>query len=157
MLNTGDKYLKFQSGPYGILIAITCVIEISDFRKECHQESVDSTINDRKTIRWNDMDLLRIDMRSALEVKTGGAHKPLYALILKSTTTNNPFALVTVDEVSHIMEIEESKWHALNGINPRLDAFFDRAYPDKDNGEILMRLTPVEQWATVDIGAKNAY
>lgn len=155
MLNTGDKYLKFQSGPYGILIAISYIIEISDFRKEWRQESAGSATNDRKTVRWNDMDLLHIDMRSALEVESKADHEPLHTLVLGSTTTNAPFALVTVDEVSHIMEIEENRWHALGGINPRLDAFFDGAYPD--NGGILMRLAPVEQWANVDIGAKNAY
>ena len=157
MLNTGDKYLKFQSGPYGMLIAIAYVVEISDFKKEWRQESVGITTNDTKAIRWNDMNLLRIDMRSALELESEVNREPLHALVLRSNTTNDPFLLVTVDEVSQIVEIGENQWYAMNGINPRLDAFFDKAYLDKDNGEILMRLAPVEQWATVNIGAKNAY
>lgn len=157
MLNTGNKYLKFQSGPYDLLIAIPYILEISDFRKELHKESGNSATAYRKTMRWNDMDLPCIDMRSALGIETAATHEPSHVLVLRSTTDDTPFALIAVDEVSHIVEIEDAQWYALNGINPRLDIFFDRACPDKDNRRILMRLAPAEQWATESIEVTHAH
>jgi hypothetical protein len=168
MLNTGEKYLKFRSGPYNLLIAIPYVIEIADLSKDRREIPAGSTTTDErpfyeqtlheKIIRWNDMDLPRINMRSALEVEGKTTNEPLHVLVLRGTTADDaPFALVTVDEVDHIMEIEENQWYALNGINPRLDIFFDRICLDKTDGKILMRLAPVEQWATSNTGASNDY
>lgn len=157
MLNTGNKYLKFRVGPYGLLLAIPYIIEISDFRQEQCEDSGNSVTNDRKTIHWQGKNLPCLDMRSALDVASTATQEPTHILVLRSSTTDEPFVTVTVDEVSHIMEIEEAQWYALNGIDPRLDIFFDRACPDKENGRILVCLAPVEQWATTHIEATNAH
>lgn len=147
MLNLDGKYLQFRCSSYGLLLDIAFIVEISDYDKEWCAASGSALKHHGKKVSWHDNELLFIDMRALLDVEASAIHEPMQALILKNSTDGAPFALVVVDEVRHIADIQENQWHWLNGINAQLDSFFDRLYTDKDSGQIFMRLKPVEQWA----------
>jgi chemotaxis signal transduction protein len=167
MLNTDNKYLQFQCGSYGLLLNIACIVEISDYSREWCVISGSAFKHHGRKVLWHDSELLFIDMRALLNIETTAIHEPMQALILKKPTDDTPFALIVVDEVRHIADIQENQWHWLNGINTQLDSFFDRLYTDKESGQIFMRLQPAEQWANENtiktgiannnIGVANAY
>ncbi|HSC76662.1 MAG TPA: hypothetical protein VLB90_10560 [Pseudomonadales bacterium] len=141
MLTGNNQHLKFQCGPYGLLIDIAYIFAIEDYKENSEKTS-------SKTTSWNNIELLFIDLRYSLYVAESSIKKPQHVLVLKNATTDEPFVMIAVDEVHNIIEIQESQWYELNGINPQLDMFFDRAYPDNESNQIFMRLAPVEQWAT---------
>ena len=147
MLNLDSQYLQFRCSSYELLLDITFIVEISDYDKEWCAASGSALKHHGKKVLWHDNELLFIDMRVLLDVKAAAIHEPMQALILKNSTDDMPFALIVVDEVRHIADIQENQWHWLNGINAQLDSFFDRLYTDKDSKQIFMRLKPVEQWA----------
>lgn len=155
MLIENSKNLEFRCGPYGLLIDITNISAIVDQGEDFHINQKNSIGG--KTALWNDTEILFIDLRIALDIEESKIENPLHFLVLKNANTDKPYIMVAVDQVSHIVEIQESQWYELNGINPKLDIFFDRAYPDKESGQIFMRLAHAEQWATNQSGVDNAY
>jgi hypothetical protein len=156
MLIENNKNLKFQCGPYGLLIDIEHISAIEDNNKYQHMTSKNSAGKYSDTVLWNDLELLFIDLRIALDIKKSEIQPALHVLVLKDIATDKPFVMVAVDEVHHIVEIHESQWYDLNGISPRLDSFFDRACPDNESRQILMRLAPAKQWAIRIAGVTNA-
>jgi chemotaxis signal transduction protein len=142
MLNKDNKHLKFRCGTYELLINISYILEISEYKTNKNVE--------------NDS-IFFIDMRSALGIDTIKTIPPTHKLLLKKSCDDKPFIYIAIDEVHEIIEIQDHEWYELNGIHPELDLFFDRAYPDKHSGEILMRLAPTEQWATENMRVAHAY
>lgn len=141
-MNKHNKHLKFRCGTYELLINIFYIHEISEYKSSRNVE------NDN---------FLFIDMRSALGIDTIKIPPPTHKLLLKKSSDDAPFVYIAIDEVHEIIEIQDHEWYELNGIHPTLDIFFDRAYPDKHSGDILMRLAPTEQWATENMRVANAY
>jgi hypothetical protein len=156
MLIENNKNLEFRCGPYGLLIDIEHISAIEDHNKYQHITSKKNIGENVSTVFWSDVELLFIDLRVALDIEESEIQPALHVLVLKDIATDKPFAMIAVDEVHHIVEIQESQWYDLNGISPRLDMFFDRAYPDKESGQIFMRLAPAKQWATRIVGVNHA-
>ena len=147
MLNSDNKYLQFRCGSYELLLNITFIVEIADYKKEWCATSGSAFKHHGKKVLWQDRELLFLDMRALLNIEAAGIHDPMQALILKNSTDDAPLALIGVDEFGDIADIQENQWHWLNGMNPQLDNFFDRLCTDKKSGKIFIRLKPTEQWA----------
>ena len=69
----------------------------------------------------------------------------MHALVLRDSGNNQPSALVAVDSVQHIVEVAASDWYRFNGMDPRLDHYFDRLLPDAD--QLWLCMAPVNRWA----------
>ena len=158
MLNTDTKYIRFQCGPYGLLLNIASIVEICEYHSAWCSESGSSSKHHGKIILWNNIELPFFDMRVALSGTACALSEPKHALVLKTATQNTPCAIVTIDEVHLIEEISESQGYCSKGINPQLEILFDRFYTDKSSSQIFMRLAPVELWANkkaLDISLNN--
>src|SRR5690606_8656250 len=121
------------------------IAEITFYDETLCAPSGNSLLHHGKTTLWRNTVLPYIDLRLALHLPEESLAQPSNTLVLCDTKSAQAIAVIAVDGVTGFVTPQAHEWYNTNGINRKIDIFFDRLYAEKQSGMLTMCLRSPSQ------------